>query len=159
MAYTMPVNLMTTAAPATAAQSNLSGIANINAQTAVQPAPASTGSQSAASDHNTGGQASNQQQALIYKRATLTSAQLNKAEPQSVVTAQSATAAQQTALKQEPNAALEKAMVDSLAATQPETAGQSERVEKLDRYAPPDPLPTAPVLKDKPFTPVTPVES
>lgn len=159
MAYTMPVNLMTTAAPATAAHSNLSGIADVNAQTAVQPAPASTGSQSAASDHNTGGQASSQQQALLHQSASLTSAQPDKAESQSIVTAQSTTAAQPAAANQEHSPALEKAMVDGLAATQPESAMQSERVEKLDRYAPPDPLPTAPVLKDKPITPIKPVES
>lgn len=127
MALNIPVNLMNATAsvsqPTTTTET-------IDMTQTVQPASAGTGARNAASGGG-GGYAtaddSLPSKTFFAKRAgTVTP---DKAEPKSVVTAQTAS-------------------TDKPTLPQTSQATQSDPpVSELDRYAPPDPLPTAPILQ------------
>lgn len=131
MALNIPVNLMNTAAPPIQ-PSVANDEANTTAVTAVQPTSGSATTHDTASDGGGMNRESAQQQALIFQqRATLKLATTpDKAEPKSIVAAQTggtepAQPAEQTKAK----------------------APDAPRQSELDRYAPPNPLPTAPILQ------------
>lgn len=142
MALNIPVNLMNTAAPpaqTTTVQPNAVQTNGSSAVVAVQPASASSNSRGTANDGGGMHRNSAEQQALMFKaRTTQAPAKApDRAAPNSIVTAQTRSAAQ------EPSGRAEKA----ISAPEPAPAHTTPRQSELDRYAPPNPLPTAPILQ------------
>lgn len=155
MALNIPINLMGVTSPSAAGTSE-AGLSAIAPETAVQPTGASTDSQAAAQDGNTGGQASREQHAATYNRPPKSP---DNAQTQSVVTAQasasqSATDDARLAAKAFQQDARTKALIESVSATSAEPSALFTRSEKVDRFAPPLPLPTAPILKGEAPTPI-----
>lgn len=121
-----------------------------NGVTAVQPTAAGTDTQSSANGsggRTTSGRGSAEQQAQTVKprRVFPQSKTPNRAEPALVLGAQTkskrdvAPPDKVTTTVQGMELARNKALIDPV----------QDRPNRLDRYAPPDPLPTAPILRDK----------
>lgn len=170
MALNIPVNLMSTSAPPAAAVSTV-GTSEAGPPTSaptntVQPTSESANSQASAEDANTGGQASTEQEAQTNKRPMSgpPSSSPDNAQTQSIVAAQTTNVADsinaeglsQARAATEPNQqdARTKALIQSISATASLPSAVLERTDKVDRYAPPDPLPTAPILKGEAPTPI-----
>lgn len=165
MALNIPVNLMSTAAPpASAAPASTAGVSEAGPPTiapasTVQPTRESTDSQASAQDGNTGGQASSEQQSAANARPSSgpPSTSPDKAQTQSVVAAQTNETSEMLNAESLLNArdraehyqqdARTKALIESVSATSSQPSALLERTDKIDRYAPPVPIPTAPILK------------
>lgn len=137
MALNIPVNLMATALPPTQAQTAPDATVNSTTLTSIQPASGGAASRGTASDGGAGSGAngsSAQQFQAVLRRAQSAPAQTtpDRAEPKSIVTAQTA--------PPQPKAAEQPAKAQT---PQTEVTIRSE----LDRFAPPNPLPTAPILQ------------
>ncbi|MEH6646610.1 hypothetical protein [Sulfitobacter sp.] len=148
MALNIPVNLMSTIAPPTQAQS-ASNTAETGGDTnTIQPVAKSgnTRGASTGSDSNAG-------YGTAYHKASIPKPE--GAEPKSVVSAQAqAASGNQIDTAKETDIARTKALIASVAAAPATLNELADRPNKVDRYAPPDPLPTAPILKTpapKPF--------
>jgi len=154
MALNIPINLMSVAAsPAQHTTYRADPITGTGASGAIQPAASSAGARGASTDGSNGyGQGPAGQQALAAKNRQHMKAAEDKpppdrAEPKSIVTAQ---------LENLPGATLvafgadterdqpEKSPEIASDIVAPEAAPR--RQSELDRFAPPDPLPTAPIL-------------
>jgi hypothetical protein len=130
MALNIPVNLMNVVVPVSQSPAESSG-----GIAAIQPAAGSAANRNTSADSGSGfgaGNGGTDQQVLMSKlRATLAKTTTpDRAEPKSIVAAQTAPVAKESG-------------------TTPSQKTQSTsepRVSELDRYAPPDPLPTAPIL-------------
>ena len=155
MALNIPINLMgTNAAPATSQSSQSPNASGAEQNDAVQPAPPASAGSNAAENDNSGGQPSNQQQTAITRRPP-------QAEPTSVLAAQiepskddnGLTAARLSAERAQ-DAARTKALIEAVAATPADSTSLLDRPTQVDRYAPPDPLPTAPILNQTAPTPI-----
>jgi hypothetical protein len=146
MALNIPINLMSTGSPPAPSQSADGPTSAVQSASALTAAPTS-GSGSAAANDNNSGQASSQQQAATLKRPT-------RAEPNSVLSAQtnepakgnSSAGAASPSVERAQDAVRAKALLDAVAVTPAEADGLMDRPKQVDRYAPPDPLPTAPIL-------------
>lgn len=121
-----------------------------NGVAAVQPTGAGADTQSAANGSGggtTSGQGSAEQQAQTVKprRVMPQSTRPSRAEPASLLGAQANS--QDYFTSPDTNALIvqSKGIAQTKAFTQP----VQDRPDRVDRYAPPDPLPTAPILKDK----------
>lgn len=134
MALNIPVNLMNTAAPPIQPNGPTNSASDSISINAVQPASASANARGAASDGGGMNNNSAEQHALMFKqRMTQDPVPIpNKAEPKSVVVAQTG------APKRTAPQSVQKAEQPTR-----EARPQSE----LDRFAPPNPLPTAPILQ------------
>ena len=134
MALNIPVNLMNTAAPPIQSSATSDAANSTNTVTTIQPTSSSASTCDTGAEGGGMNRESAQQKALmIQQRVTLRlPAAPDKAEPKSVVAAQ--------ADRAKPEQPIEKA--ETLTKT-PDGLRQSE----LDRYAPPNPLPTAPILQ------------
>lgn len=149
MALGLPINLMSVAAPPTQSTSAPA----VTDSTAVQPAKSTGDTQdtSAGDSNSNTGNGSAQQQA--FPARTATQAKPDRAAPNSVVSAQAQSdqdatlAAARRQAERGVDIARTKALIDSVAATPATGSALLERPNKVDRYAPPDPLPTAPILK------------
>lgn len=162
MAVNLPINLMSKAAPPLQSQ-HLSGPSETGV-TAVQPTAASAATRDASSG-DTNGQGSSQQQALTAKRPVPpppSQATPDNADAKSVVTAQTQNApddglaAARRFAEANQQSARTEALIQSisvapkapaLVAEKKETDAPKAQASELDRFAPPDPLPTAPILK------------
>jgi hypothetical protein len=139
MALNIPVNLMSTAAYITQTHA----VASAADATVIRPASDSGGSRDTSADGGGGSteQANKVRRALLSKRlAGPVNAPVpapDKAEARSVVTAQGTPSMPALVTRDPLNAG-----GSNTASGVPETPHQSE----MDRYAPPDPLPTAPIL-------------
>lgn len=146
MALNIPVNLMSTAAPAL--QTQTTSAATVDTA-AIQPAGAAADTRGASTGGgNSAGSGTGQQTFLAPRKAP--QPKPDRAAPNSVVTAQAQSdlpAAQ--GAKPGMDIARTKAFTDSVAASAATNWQQMDRPKKVDRYAPPDPLPTAPILKGK----------
>ena len=130
MALNIPVNLMNTTVPPTQS-ADAKNTANL---TAIQPTAGNTDATDARGTASDGmNRGSSEQLALIFQQRTTQAP--DKADPKSVVTAQTQSDGQ------EPKQAVTE--VELAKIPTPDTPRQSE----LDRYAPPNPLPTAPILQ------------
>ncbi len=134
MALNIPVNLMNTAAPPIQPSGPTNSASYSISINAAQPASASANARSAASDGAGMNNSSTEQQALMFKqRMTQDPVPLpDNAEPKSVAVAQTGA----------PNCAAPQS-VEKVEQPMREVRPQSE----LDRFAPPNPLPTAPILQ------------
>lgn len=136
MAMNIPVNLMATAVPPTQVQT-AAAIESVTASM-IQPAMGSAGARGATADGGAGssagkGQAEQRVKALMQQSSSASAAITpDRAEPNSVVTAQAS-----------PASAQQKQPAEKASVPQVRQQPQSE----LDRYAPPNPLPTAPILQ------------
>jgi hypothetical protein len=130
MALNIPVNLMSTAVP----NNHASGPAETGTAAAGMVAPTAASARAGDTSPRSGGgefgQGGADRQMLMAKlRSTLAVAQRpDGAEPTSILTAQTAPAKEQA-----PGGPAQ-------------TSEAAPRSSELDRYAPPDPLPTAPIL-------------
>lgn len=129
MALNIPVNLMNAAVP----QIQSIGSQDALTITAIQPSAGSKGARGASSDGGGMNRGSSAQQALLFPQRTTQAP--DRATPKSVVTAQTQSSGQ------EPTGVTTNGASPKILT--PETPPQSE----LDRYAPPNPLPTAPILQ------------
>ncbi|WP_298859823.1 hypothetical protein [uncultured Sulfitobacter sp.] len=132
MALNIPVNLMNTSAPPLQTATN-SGAA-IAAVTTIQPTTSSAGSSGNAFDGGGLNKGRSEQHALMLQQRTTQPATKTptQAEPESIVAAQT-----------QPETALQQTATEL-----PQTSKQNaSRQSELDRYAPPNPLPTAPILQ------------
>lgn len=135
MALNIPVNLMNVLSTTTQPTQN-NEMATV---ASVQPAKAGEGTQNAASHGNSGDSADRggtAQFAAMLKKSSMASRTPlpDRAEPRSIVTAQG-----------NPSEQTEDQSVPAPAAEVEDIS--SHRMSELDRYAPPDPLPTAPILR------------
>ncbi len=129
MALNIPVNLMSTAVPFTHS-SSVADMAAAAASLTVQPTSGGAGMGSATSG-GTGGDGPSRGETAAFLRDSGTPAlQSDRAEAQSIVTA-----------KIGPTPKTDQA------SAQQTPAAPSLRASEIDRYAPPDPLPTAPILQ------------
>ena len=141
MALNISVNLMSTVSPPKQAQSTANIAAAGADVNAIQPAGASADTRGA----STGSGADTGHGSAYQKSAKR---QPDSAEPKSVIRAQAqADADSRTSAAREMDIVRNKALIDGIAATHTPVDELSERPNKVDRYAPPDPLPTAPILK------------
>lgn len=169
MALNIPVNLMSVAIPPPQSSAPAPTDAAVGGATAVQAATASTNSSSAFTN-NGNGQGPSGQQAQTSKQSSASQPAKvapDKANAKSVVTAQiekrsadavgGLTTARRTAEANQA-AARTDAMLKTIGDAPKETsitlekpeqdeAPTEKRQSEIDRYAPPDPLPTAPILK------------
>ncbi len=128
MALNIPVNLMNTVTPLSQPPTAVGTEPSV---APIQPASGSADTRNNASDDS--GARSSEQQALLSKRmpSTGTADTPNRAEATSIVTAQ-------VTPKGDPSKQEQPAQTPKQA---------SARQSEIDRYAPPDPLPTAPILQ------------
>jgi len=159
MALNIPINLTGINAAPAASQTNLSPNSSGAGPTdAVQPAPPSSAGSGAAKNDSSGGQPSNQQQAATTRRPP-------QAAPTSILAAQTqetsddSLAAARLSAERAQDAARTKALIEAVAATPADRSGLLDRPKQVDRYAPPDPLPTAPILKQSAPTPSKPTQA
>jgi hypothetical protein len=147
MALNIPVNLMSTVAPPTQAQS-ASSTADTGDANIIQPAAKSADTRGAST-----GSGSNAGYGNGHHKASIPRPE--GAEPKSVVSAQAqAASGNQADTTKETAIGRAKALIASVAAAPASRDELADRPSKVDRYAPPDPLPTAPILKTpapKPF--------
>lgn len=154
MALNIPINLMSAGTPPASSQT-AEPQTGPEQSASVQPSAQSSASGDAAgNNNNSSGQASSEQQAAT-RRAS-------RAVPDSVVTAQAKEGAadvvderRQGAVRAQ-DAARTKALIDAIAVTPADKGGLLDRPKEVDRYAPPDPLPTAPILAKAPPTAIKP---
>ncbi|MGJ8597286.1 hypothetical protein [Sulfitobacter sp.] len=134
MALNIPVNLMNTAAPPIQSTGTGTLATDTVSVSAVQPTSAGANTRGTTADGGGLNKGSAEQQALIFKQRAAHSdvKSPDKAEPKSVIAAQTQTD-QPVRLTAEG------------APANPAPIGP--RQSELDRYAPPNPLPTAPILQ------------
>ena len=139
MALNIPVNLMSTAIPPVQPTSAANSNSEISIA-AIQPATTGADARGAATDGGGMNNSNAEQKALMFKQRTTQGAAStpDKAEPKSVVTAQT-TPTSLTPAASAPTQSVEKTKTPQAQNARP----QSE----LDPYAPPNPLPTAPILE------------
>lgn len=154
MALNIPINLTGTNAAPPASQTAQSPNSSGGEQTdAVQPAPPSSAGSGAAQNDSSSGQPSNQQQAAATRRPP-------QAAPTSILAAQTqkpsddGLAAARLSAERAQDAARTKALIEAVAAAPADRSGLLDRPKQVDRYAPPDPLPTAPILNNSAPKPV-----
>lgn len=154
MALNIPVNLMGGATPPPQSQPSGEASSDSSADNTVQPTQESASSNGAATNDNSNGKGSSEQQAQTTRprtTATNTPSDPSNADPTSIVSAQSADEQLATARRSAEyaqNVARTKAMIESVAATPAANSALLDQPQKVDRYAPPDPLPTAKILKN-----------
>lgn len=169
MALNIPVNLMSVAIPPPQQSVSAPADTAVSSAAAVQPAAASSNTSNTFTN-NGNGQGASGQQAQTAKQSAApqpSRAAPDKAEAKSVVTAQignspfsedGGLSAARRAAEANQATARTDALVKSIGAAPKETsitlekpeqeeAPTAKRQSEIDRYAPPDPLPTAPILK------------
>jgi hypothetical protein len=130
MALNIPVNLMSTLAQPALISSGTSAAPQAEGVGAVAPMKSTSHSRDSASGAGTGQDSNSQQMLMAHMRMTLSVP--DRAEPNSIVTALTASP-QPTPVRTE--------------RSQTTSNTEGARPRELDRYAPPDPLPTAPILQ------------
>jgi hypothetical protein len=134
MALNIPVNLMNKLAYVTQVQSTLTAADT----TIVQPTPAGAGAYNSAANGggNSAGRDNTAQTQRLSARAPAPNGDVmpDRAEPKSVVTAQG-------------TPSMPLVLSHRSSATPAPSDTPERRLSELDRYAPPDPLPTAPILR------------
>jgi len=147
MSFNIPVNLMNTVAPAAQNQQPPSGSEEAPPSQTVQPAGGAQDTQGTSPDTganaNSGQRDTQQPPRPIPAEAASVSAAITA---QAADTRNTELDAARAAAQRGVDMARTQALIDSIAATPTAKTDLLERPEKLDRYAPPDPLPTAPIL-------------
>jgi len=141
MAFGLPFNLVSMTAVLSQPNTQVTLHADSTRATTVQPSTSGTGTQGAASD---GAHNRNQSGATDWPRMPRAQTSLtvtpDRAASKSVINAQ-------IHLRQPTQTAHPQAKFDSLGITPATDYVMTDLPRKVDRYAPPDPLPTAPILR------------
>lgn len=141
MALNIPFNLASIAAAQSQQQGMAAGAASAAKTATVQPAASGADTRGAASDgEHSKGQGAGQHWLQLAKPRTSMMATPDRAAPTSIVSAQTQDQHNKAALQSGPK-------YDSAATSSAASDSTTHRPDRVDRYAPPDPLPTAPILK------------